>query len=70
MNAEKRKLYQARGHLLKAEVLLKDLANGDPDPVARPHLRRAIFDVAHARRKVYDYIHSRYGGIVNLEAYK
>jgi len=70
MNAEKRKLYQARGHLLKAEVLLKDLIAGDPDPVTRPHLKRGVFDIAHARRKVYDYIRSRYGGIFNLEAYK
>jgi len=70
MDANKRKLYQARGHLLRAEAILKELYQADVNPVTRPHLERARFSVTVAGRRVYDYIFARYGSIKNLEAYK
>ena len=70
MDETKRKLYQARGHLLKAEVILRALAADDTDPRTRPHVERARWSVSSARKKLYDYIFARYGGIKNLEAYR
>jgi hypothetical protein len=70
MDKTKRKVYQARGHLLKAEAILKELLTTETDPVVRPHLDRARYQVAISRRKVYDYIFKKWGNLINLEAYK
>lgn len=63
MDANKRKMYQVRGHLLKAETILKQLHAADEEPTTRPFLARALFSVRDARRRCYDYIFKRWGGI-------
>jgi hypothetical protein len=55
---------------LKAEAILKELLTTETDPVVRPHLDRARYQVAISRRKVYDYIFKKWGNLINLEAYK
>jgi hypothetical protein len=70
MNAEKRKLYQARGHLLKAEAILRGLLKTETSPKARPYLNKAYWWTASARRDLLRYIAARWGSIKNLEAYK
>lgn len=71
MDKQKRKLYQVRGHLLKSEVILKELQAADRGANTHPFLARSLFSVKDARRRLYDYIFSKWGGIdPTLKGYK
>jgi len=68
MDAEKRKVYQARSHLLKAEILLKSFSvQKQASSIEIP--ADTIRSIEAARKSLYNYTLARWGKI-NLESYK
>jgi len=69
MNTEKRKVYQARAHLVKAETLIKELARTMPK-FSSTFPNNAVCNIEIARKYLHEYVKARWGGDIKLENYK